>query len=54
MVEKVLVNNVVNYDENLIEWSMQIKALNFLRNKQVLNEQLYKTAKDYLKQKLYI
>ena len=54
MVEKVLINNVVNYDENLIEWSMQIKALNFLKNKQVLNEQLYKIAKDYIRQKLHI
>ena len=54
MVERVLVNNVVMYDENLIEWSIQTKALNFLKSKQVLNEELYTIAKDYIKQKLHI
>lgn len=54
MVERVLVNNVVIYDENLIEWSMQIKALNFLKSKQLLNDKLYEIAKDYIKQKLHI
>ena len=45
MVDKIIKNNIQKFDNSLLEYSIQIKGLNYLKKKNVIKDELYKKVK---------
>lgn len=54
MVEEVLINNTKQIDKNLIQYTLHLRALNYLKNNNKIDEKIYKSAKDKLNKNLHI
>ena len=52
MIEKIIIDNSNKFDKELLEYTLQIRALNFLNEKKELEKEVYETSKEYIK-KLY-
>ena len=52
MIEKIIINNSNKFDKDLLEYTLQIRALNFLDEKKELEKEVYEKSKEYIK-KLY-
>ncbi len=45
MIEKVLTNNSEKVDKKLLQYTLQLRALNYLKNNNKIDEIVYKTTK---------
>ena len=45
MIEKVLTNNSEKVDKNLLQYTLQLRALNHLKNNNKIDEIVYKSTK---------
>jgi len=45
MIDKILENNINEFDGKLVEYSLQIKILNHLRKNNDIEDKLYKKIK---------
>lgn len=45
MVEKILKNNTKDFDNNLLNYSVQINALNYLKKNNKIKDEFYKKVK---------
>lgn len=45
MVDKILKSNIKEFDNELLEYSIQIKALNYLKKRNVIENELYEKVK---------
>lgn len=54
MVEEILINNSKQVDKNLIQYTLQLRALNYLKGNNKIDEKIYRTTKDRLNKNLYI
>ena len=45
MVDKVLINNIEKYELSFFKIAMQLRAINYLEEKNALNEKICKCAK---------
>ena len=45
MIEKILKNNLQEFDNDLLEYCIQIKGLNYLKKNNAIEEELYKKVK---------
>ena len=45
MVEKIIKNNIEDFDNSLLEYSIQIKGLNYLKKKNAIKDELYNKVK---------
>ena len=52
MVDKVLINNIEKYELSFFKIAMQLRAINYLEEKNALNEKICKCAKAKIKENL--
>ncbi len=50
MVDKIIKNNIEDFDNSLLEYSIQIKGLNYLKKKNAIKDELYKKVKSVITQ----
>ena len=53
MVDKVLINNIEKYELSFFKIAMQLRAINYLEEKNALNEKICKCAKAKIKENLH-
>lgn len=46
MVDKIIQNNSNDFDHKLLEYSVQLKALNYLRKNDNIKDEMYKKVKN--------
>ena len=54
MVDKVKLNKIFNYDKNKVNKTVNIRALNFLKDKGLINNETYLYAKKQINKNLHI
>lgn len=54
MVEEILIDNSKKMDKNLIQYTLQLRALNYLKVNNKIDEKVYKSIKEKLNNKLHI
>ena len=52
MIDKVLINNIEKYELSFFKIAMQLRAINYLEEKNALNEKICKCAKTKIKENL--
>ena len=52
MVDKVLINNIEKYELSFFKIAMQLRAINYLEENNVLNEKICKCTKVKIKENL--
>ena len=50
MVDKIIKNNIEDFDNSVLEYSIQIKGLNYLKKKNAIKDELYKKVKSVITQ----
>lgn len=45
MVKEIILDNTPKFDKQLLNYSLQIKALNYLKNNNSINNELYEKVK---------
>ena len=54
MVDKVLINNIEKYELSFFKIAMRLRAINYLEEKNALNEKICKCAKAKIKENLQL
>jgi len=53
MVDKVLINNMEKYELSFLEFLIELRAINYLENKNALNKEICKCVKKKIKENLH-
>ena len=50
MIERVLKDNIKDFDCDLLEYTVQIRALNYLKKRKLIKDDLYEKVKSVITQ----